>query len=64
VLDDFQIAREVPQYLYAASGWSQATSGSHTNLVPAHKFQLLLKVRTPFDPDNSDISLDFQIATP
>jgi len=30
-LDTFQIAREAPPYLYAASGWSRATSNSHTN---------------------------------
>ena len=31
LLDNIQIAREAPRYLYAASGWSQATSSSHTN---------------------------------
>jgi len=31
LLDNVQIAREAPQYLYAASGWSQATSSSLTN---------------------------------
>jgi len=30
LLDNVQIAREAPQYLYAASGWSRATSSSHT----------------------------------
>ena len=30
LLDDVQIAREAPRYLYAASGWSRATSCSHT----------------------------------
>jgi len=30
-LDDVQIAREAPRYLYAASGWSGATSSSYTN---------------------------------
>jgi len=31
LLDDVQIARDAPRYLYTASGWSQATSCSHTN---------------------------------
>ena len=31
LLDDVQIAREAPRYLYAAFGWSRATSNSHTN---------------------------------
>ena len=31
LLDCGQIAREAPRYLYAASGWSRATSSSHTN---------------------------------
>ena len=31
LLEDVQIAREAPRYLYAASGWSRATSNSHTN---------------------------------
>jgi len=31
LLDDVQIAREAPRYLYAASGWSRATSSSYTN---------------------------------
>ena len=31
LLDNVQIAREVLRYLYAASGWSRATSSSHTN---------------------------------
>ena len=31
LLDNVQIAREAPGYLYAASGWSRATSSSHTN---------------------------------
>jgi len=31
LLDNVQIAREAPQYLYAASGWSRATSSFHTN---------------------------------
>jgi len=31
LLDDVQIAREAPRYLYTASGWSRATSSSHTN---------------------------------
>jgi len=53
----FKIAREAPRYLYAASGWSLATSCSHTNYVHANKLQLVLKVRTPFDPDNSVNSL-------
>ena len=57
LLDDVQIAREPPRYLYAASGWSRAISCSQTNYVPANKLQLVLKVRTPFDPDNSVISL-------
>jgi len=30
LLDKIQIAQEAPQYLYAASGWSRATSSSHT----------------------------------
>jgi len=40
----FLIAWEAPRYLYAASGWSRATSCSHTNYVPANKLQLVLKV--------------------
>jgi len=31
LLHSVQIAREAPQYLYATSGWSRATSSSHTN---------------------------------
>jgi len=31
LLDTVQIAWEAPRYLYAASGWSRATSSSHTN---------------------------------
>jgi len=31
LLDPVHIAWEAPQYLYAASGWSWATSSSHTN---------------------------------
>jgi len=31
LLDNVQIAREAPQYLYAASGWTRATSSSLTN---------------------------------
>jgi len=31
LLDNVQIAREAPRYLYAASGWLLATSSSHTN---------------------------------
>ena len=31
LLDNVQIAQDAPQYLYAASGWSLATSSSHTN---------------------------------
>jgi len=31
LLDDVQIAREAPQYLYATSGWSRATASFHTN---------------------------------
>jgi len=31
LLDNVQIAREAPRYLYAASGWLRATSSSHTN---------------------------------
>jgi len=63
LLDNVQIAREAPGYLYAASGWLWATSSSHTNQVPANKLQLFLKVRTLFDPSNSVISLDFRIVT-
>jgi len=31
LLDNIQIAWEAPRYLYAVSGWSRATSSSHTN---------------------------------
>ena len=31
LLDNVRIAREASRYLYAASGWSRATSSSHTN---------------------------------
>jgi len=30
LLDNIQIAREAPRYLYTVSGWSRATSTSHT----------------------------------
>jgi len=43
LLDNVQIAREAPRYLYAASGWLRATSSSHTNYVPANKLQLCSK---------------------
>jgi len=44
LLENVQIAWEAPQYLYAASGWSRATSSLHTNKVPNTKLQLFLKV--------------------
>ena len=57
LLDNIQIAREAPRYLYAAS------RGRRLHLVLILTKYLLtnssfvLKVRTPFDPDNSVISL-------
>ena len=52
MLDDCKIAREAPRYLYAASGWSRATSIYYGNYVPPFDLPIFQTVRTPFDPDN------------